>query len=191
MLSEKGELILTCQGRDIYRLSFDLEGIPCSCFLYLFRNTSHSRALKRPYAYQILRISQKIRSLGFPSFKVLAALRPKNELLNWNSLLIAQEILDVKELQATGFESEHRVICEPFSRDIRGAKPNNLDLMLAQRMARKLAELITENGNREMPAVLSGREYSISFDDIRTDNSVESDLASLANRLVPEFLIKK
>lgn len=96
-----------------------------------------------------------------------------------------------KELQATGFESEHRVICEPFSRDIRGAKPNNLDLMLAQRMARKLTELITENSNREMPAVLSGKEYSISFDDIRTDNSVESDLASLANRLVPEFLIKK
>jgi Lipopolysaccharide kinase (Kdo/WaaP) family len=102
MLSEKGELLLTCQGRDIYRLSFDLEGIPCGCFLYLFRNTSHSRALKRPYAYQILRISQRIRSLGFPSFKVLAALRPKNELLNWNSLLIAQEIPNVKELQATG-----------------------------------------------------------------------------------------
>jgi hypothetical protein len=55
--------------------------------------------------------------------------------------------------------------------------------MLAQRMSRKLSNLIKEGHTREMPAVLSGKEYSISFDDIRTDNSVESDLASLANRL--------
>jgi 6-phosphofructokinase len=95
-----------------------------------------------------------------------------------------------QELLDSGFQSEHRVICEPFSRDIRGAKPNNLDLMLAQRMARKLTELIVSNTHRQMPAVLSGKEYSIGFDDIRTDNSVESDLANLANRLVPEFIMQ-
>ncbi len=95
-----------------------------------------------------------------------------------------------KELKEAGFKSKHRVICEPFSRDVRGAKPNNLDIMLAQRMARRLTELIVDDRNREMPAVLSGKEYSIRFDDIRTDNSVESDLASLANRLIPEYSIQ-
>ncbi len=89
------------------------------------------------------------------------------------------------ELINAGFKPTHRVICEPFSRDIRGAQPNNMDLMLAQRMARQLAHLILNGHNREMPAVLSGKEYSIKFDDIRTDNSVTSDLSNLANRLVP------
>jgi 6-phosphofructokinase len=92
-----------------------------------------------------------------------------------------------KELLDSGFKPKNRVICEPFSRDIRGSKPNNLDLMLAQRMARKLTELVVSDGRQAMPAVLSGKEYSIGFDDIRTDNSVESDLASLANRLIPDF----
>jgi len=87
------------------------------------------------------------------------------------------------ELLNAGLKSEHRIVCEGFSRDIRGAAPNNLDIMLAQRMARKLTSMIQTGQNRKMPAVLSGRESSIDFDDIRTDNSVESGLASLANRL--------
>jgi 6-phosphofructokinase len=87
------------------------------------------------------------------------------------------------ELIRAGLKTNKRVVCEPFSRDIRGAEPNNLDIMLAQRMARKLTELIHNNLTRRMPAVQSDREYHISFDDIRTDNSVESGLASLANRL--------
>jgi 6-phosphofructokinase 1 len=87
------------------------------------------------------------------------------------------------ELLKSGLKTSCRIICEPFSRDIRGAEPNNLDIMLAQRMARKLSELI-ENGNtKKMPAVLSGREYSIPFTKIKTDNSVTSELATLANRL--------
>jgi len=88
-----------------------------------------------------------------------------------------------EELLSTGVSFNQRLICEPFSRDIRGAKPNNLDIMLAQRMARKLTELVLAGKSQLMPAVLSGKEYSIPFDKIRTDNSVESDLASLANRL--------
>lgn len=58
-----------------------------------------------------------------------------------------------------------------------------MDLTLAQRMARKLAELIRSGETRMMPAVLADREYAISFDEIRTENSVDSDLAQLANRL--------
>jgi hypothetical protein len=58
------------------------------------------------------------------------------------------------ELLAAGLQTSQRIVCEAFSRDIRGAKPNNID-----------------------------REYAIHFDEIRTENSVDSDLAQLANRL--------
>ena len=61
--------------------------------------------------------------------------------------------------------------------------PNNMDITLAQRMARKLCDIISDGQNRMMPAVRAGQEYSISFDKIKTDNTVESDLAQLANRL--------
>ena len=88
------------------------------------------------------------------------------------------------ELLKAGLNIKQRILCEGFSRDIRGAAPNNLDIMLAQRMARKLLQLITAGKNHQMPAVLSGVEYSIPFGKIRTDNSVEVEMASLANRLV-------
>jgi 6-phosphofructokinase len=87
------------------------------------------------------------------------------------------------ELLRAGLNTKQRIVCEGFSRDIRGAAANNMDMMLAQRMARKLTLLIKDKLTRHMPAVLSNREYSIAFKDIKTDNSVESDLASLANRL--------
>jgi 6-phosphofructokinase 1 len=90
------------------------------------------------------------------------------------------------ELMRAGLNTNCRVICEGYSRDIRGASPNNSDIMLAQRMARKLTELVEKGQTKMMPAVLSGKEYGIPFDKITTDNSVKSELASLANRLVLE-----
>ncbi len=87
------------------------------------------------------------------------------------------------ELLAAGLQTRQKIVCEGFSRDIRGASPNNKDIMLAQQMARKLTELILQGKSHLMPAVLSGREYAIPFEKIRTDNSVESDLLGLANRL--------
>lgn len=87
------------------------------------------------------------------------------------------------ELLEAGLKTSQRIICEPFSRDIRGALPNNRDITLSQRMARKLSELVLSKQTKMMPAVLAGREYSIHFDQIRTNNYVESDLAILANRL--------
>ncbi|MBN2467518.1 MAG: 6-phosphofructokinase [Deltaproteobacteria bacterium] len=87
------------------------------------------------------------------------------------------------ELLAAGLATRQRVICEGFSRDIRGAIPNNRDIMLAQQMARILTELIVQGKSSMMPAVLSGKEYAIPFEEIRTDNSVESGLVELANRL--------
>jgi 6-phosphofructokinase 1 len=90
------------------------------------------------------------------------------------------------ELLKAGLKTEQRIICEGFSRDIRGAQPNNLDIMLAQRLSRNLAHLIAQGRNRLMPAVLSDREYSIPFNKIDTDNTVSPALASLANRLKKE-----
>lgn len=87
------------------------------------------------------------------------------------------------QLQQSGVRFNQRLICESFSRDIRGAAPNNLDITLSQRLARKLTQLILAGQSKQMPAVLSGKEYSISFDKIETSNCVEPDLAVLANKL--------
>ena len=91
-----------------------------------------------------------------------------------------------KELLATGVKFKRRVVCEPFSRDIRGAAPNNQDITLAQRMAYNVAEYLKAGTSRLMPAVRSGREYAIPFNEIRTDNMVEKDLLILSNRLTKE-----
>jgi hypothetical protein len=53
-------------------------------------------------------------------------------------------------------------------------------------MARQLTRLLQEGKNQVMPAILAGQEYAIPFEEIRTDNSVESGLADLANRLTNE-----
>jgi 6-phosphofructokinase 1 len=87
------------------------------------------------------------------------------------------------ELQKAGLGTQRRVVCEGFSRDIRGAAPNYRDITLSQRMARQLTRLLQEGKNQVMPAILAGQEYAIPFEEIRTDNSVESGLADLANRL--------
>lgn len=87
------------------------------------------------------------------------------------------------ELLEAGLKTAQRIICENFTRDIRGAATNNMDITLAQRMARKLTELLLSKQTRMMPAVQAGHEYAIRFDQIRTDNFVESELAVLANRL--------
>ena len=87
------------------------------------------------------------------------------------------------ELLANGLQTQQKIVCEPFSRDIRGASPNNMDIALAQRMAGKLVELVQAGQSGQMPAVQSGRAFSIAFDDIDTDNSVAAELAALANRL--------
>jgi 6-phosphofructokinase len=87
------------------------------------------------------------------------------------------------EVVAAGCKPKMRLICEPFSRDVRGAATNNMDITLSLRMARKLAELAEQKATRMMPAVLADREYAVPFDEIRTDNSVESEVAALGNRL--------
>jgi 6-phosphofructokinase 1 len=88
-----------------------------------------------------------------------------------------------KELVSTGIPIKSRVVCEPFSRDIRGAAANNMDISLAQRMAYNVASYLNTGTSRLMPAVQSGREYAIPFNQIQTDNMKEKDLLVLADRL--------
>ena len=88
-----------------------------------------------------------------------------------------------KELLATGIEIKRKIVCEPFSRDIRGAAPNNQDITLAQRMAYNVAAYLEAGTSRLMPAVRSGKEYAIPFNQIGTDNMVEEDLLVLSDRL--------
>ncbi len=88
-----------------------------------------------------------------------------------------------KELLATGIKIKRKVVCESFSRDIRGAAPNNQDITLAQRMAYNVSEYLKAGTSRLMPAVSSGRGYAIPFNEIRTDNMVEKDLLVLSDRL--------
>jgi len=88
-----------------------------------------------------------------------------------------------EELTKTKIKINKRVVCEPFSRDIRGAAPNNQDITLAQRMAYNVASYLQAGTSRLMPAVLSGREYAIPFHMIKTDNEVPEDLFALSDRL--------
>jgi 6-phosphofructokinase 1 len=88
-----------------------------------------------------------------------------------------------QELLHAGLDPKRKVVCEGFSRDVRGAAPNYRDITLAQRMARRLVALLLAGRTRVMPAITAAGESTIDFDDVRTDNSVESALAELANRL--------
>ncbi len=88
-----------------------------------------------------------------------------------------------RELLGTGAKINRRVVCEPFSRDIRGAAPKNQDISLCQRMAYNVTAYIKAGTSRLMPAVLAGKEHAIPFNEIRTDNRVEENLLVLANRL--------
>lgn len=87
------------------------------------------------------------------------------------------------ELLDTKIEINKRVVCEAFSRDIRGATPNNMDISLAQRMAYNVSSYLIAGTSRLMPAVLSGQEYAIPFNEIKTDNMKEKDLLVISDRL--------
>ncbi len=87
------------------------------------------------------------------------------------------------ELINAGLNTRMKVICEPFSRDIRGATPNNLDITLAQSMASKVAEMAAEGKTKLMPSVRGLIQGEIPFEEITTNNSVSIEYVKLANRL--------
>lgn len=88
------------------------------------------------------------------------------------------------ELLSAGLATKMKIFCEPFSRDIRGAAPNNMDLTLAQIVAKKVTEMSCEGKSRMMASVKGGVLLGeIPFFEIKTNNSVDADLVKLANRL--------
>lgn len=91
----------------------------------------------------------------------------------------------LQQLRATGKldEQKRRVVCEPFSRDIRGAATNSTDLLLCRRMADQCARLSDKGLSHLMPTVQGGVTGSLHFDHIITDNSVDPEDERLGNML--------
>mmetsp|Transcript_11491 Transcript_11491/g.32270 ORF Transcript_11491/g.32270 Transcript_11491/m.32270 type:complete len:488 (+) Transcript_11491:57-1520(+) len=88
------------------------------------------------------------------------------------------------QLRATGIlNDEKRVIAEPFSRDIRGAMPNNVDILLAQRFAKQVTDMVNRGDTDCMPTVLNDQLSSLPLDGVETDNSVSTADMRLGDRL--------
>jgi len=88
-----------------------------------------------------------------------------------------------QELLETGKPINARVVCEPFSRDIRGARPNCQDISLAQRMAYNTTVYMEEGKRGVMAAIQGCQDFPLPFEVIRTDDSVQGNLVKVANRL--------
>lgn len=99
---QSAEVLLNSDGRRIVRTEMSFRGRPCPVFFYVLQNHSWNRAFRPDCARHILRMSEKLRRLGFDSLEVLAALKPKRQVLNWNSLLVTRAIPNVSELPSTG-----------------------------------------------------------------------------------------
>ena len=96
------EPVLDCRGRQIFRTPLRFQDGPQSCFTYYFKNSSFSRSLRSCYAFQCLKISEKLRAEDFGTLEVVAAVKKKGEWLNWHSLVVAREIESVREVDSEG-----------------------------------------------------------------------------------------
>lgn len=99
---EGAETLLDCKLRNIYRAPLRRGDQTLSCFFYFFRHNSIRQALGSGPPFHVLKMSEILREHGFESLEVLAALRPKRQILRWTSLLIASEISSVCELPSAG-----------------------------------------------------------------------------------------
>ena len=83
----------------------------------------------------------------------------------------------------TYFPSGKKIVREPFSRDIRGAAPNNLDVYLSQVMARKVRKMVAEGATEAMPSVAGGMVGQVAFSELKTCNSCDPQVLELADNL--------
>jgi len=95
-------LLLECDGRRILRLLVSYRGRPSPCYLYCYRKHSWNHRFRRPSAFHILTKSLELQAAGIPTLQVWGAFRPRRQLLNGRSYLIAAEIEGVEELPSTG-----------------------------------------------------------------------------------------
>ena len=96
------ETLLDCKLRNIYRAPLRRGDQTLSCFFYFFRHNSLHEALRSGPPFRIQRMAEILRDHGFESLDVVAALRPRRQLLKWTSLLIASEVRSVFELPSVG-----------------------------------------------------------------------------------------
>ncbi|MGH9339353.1 MAG: lipopolysaccharide kinase InaA family protein [Acidobacteriota bacterium] len=96
--AEGAQCLLESEGRRIVRLPLRVNGSIESCFAYYFKNSSFSRSLRQNYAFRSLRLSSKLIQRGIGSFEILAALKRRDEWLNWHSFVVAREIKAVYEM---------------------------------------------------------------------------------------------
>ena len=88
------------------------------------------------------------------------------------------------QLLATGeLPRDRKVVCEPFTRCVRGAAPANMDTTLAQRMAAAVVEMDARGESGRMPTVNAEAQSSLPFDRIDTDNTVNHELVLLTDHL--------
>jgi hypothetical protein len=98
----RAEHLLDCAGRQIYRVPLESGDRVFNSFVHYFHNASYGRSWRRCYAFRTLRIASRLEQHGFSSVEVLAAFKPRLEVLNWSSVLVASEIESVFELPSAG-----------------------------------------------------------------------------------------
>lgn len=127
--SGQSELLLDCDARRIYRCRMQYTDRCRPVFVYVFRNHSWSRALRRPYATRSRRMAGLLAQHGFGTLDIVATLRPAWQCLNWSSVLVALEICNVFELPSFGnhFSKNHASI--------------RLNSELVQRLGREVGRL--------------------------------------------------
>jgi hypothetical protein len=146
------EVILDCRGRKIYRLPLVYDGVLNPCYIYLFNNDSLSRAFRSNYALHSMKIARKLSRNNFNTIEVLAALKPRRQILNWKGLLIAKEIMQVRELPSEGlhfYQVHSQTEFDPLIRKLLAAELARLhdsDFFHGDLKTRHI--LSRENGNR-------------------------------------------
>ena len=154
----------------------------------------YARALRRDLReqpdHELSKGSANTTTSGRPEFQDLANAA---EFLHWQlrqtGCLISGEkrnkicYFSLPQYHMTYFPSGKKIVREPFSRDIRGAAPNNLDVYLSQVMARKVRKMVAEGATEAMPSVAGGMVGQVAFSELRTCNSCDPQVLELADNL--------
>ena len=92
-----------------------------------------------------------------------------------------------RQLMEYGLEETEykRVVSEPFSRYLRGARPLHIELSIAHLKAFILFEAFAQGKTRVMPYYLGEHDSGVrSFSELRTNNTVEPQFLDLIDRMV-------
>ncbi len=97
----------------------------------------------------------------------------------------------LKQLETAGLRDapDKRVIAEPFSRYLRGVRPQFVEVATAYLKATLLMEAFERGRSRVMPYVLAASDVGVrDFADVRREDAVEAEFMTLLDRLgMPAF----